>query len=186
MIKGARHLFSGKLVRIRAMEKTDLDNVMQWINNPEITQYLLAFTLPLSRAAEEKWLESATHHTESDKLFALETLSGEYLGGCGLHRIDAVNRHAELGIVIGKSSHLGKGYGADAMNVLLRLGFHAINLNKIYLRVFSGNTRAIRCYEKCGFREVGRLRQHRFAVGEWHDEVIMEVMRAEWEALSLA
>lgn len=173
---------SGKLVRIRGLEKSDLDHIMQWINNPEITRYLLAFTVPMSRAMEEKWLENAMQHTASDKLFALETLHGEYLGGCGLHHIDALNRHAEIGIAIGRESHLGKGYGEDAVNLLLRLGFHALNLNKIYLRVFAGNGRAIRCYEKCGFQAVGRHRQHRFAAGEWHDEVIMEILRAEWEA----
>jgi len=174
-------MFSGKLVRIRGMEKPDLDNIMQWINNPEVTRYLLAFTVPMSRAMEEKWLEQATVHTASDKFFALETLAGEYLGGCGFHRIDAVNRHAEIGIAIGKASYLGKGYGADAINVLLRLGFYSLNLNKIYLRVFSGNVRAIRCYEKCGFKEVGRQKQHRFVSGEWQDDVLMEVLRSEWE-----
>ncbi|MBT9176862.1 MAG: Spermidine N(1)-acetyltransferase [Firmicutes bacterium] len=174
-------MFSGKLVRIRGMEKSDLDHIMQWVNNPEITRFLLAFTVPMSRAMEEKWLDGATQHTASDKFFALETLAGEYLGGCGFHHIDAINRHTEIGIAIGKESHLGQGYGEDAVKLLLRVGFHALNLNKIYLRVFAGNSRAIRCYVKCGFKEVGRHRQHRFTAGEWHDEIIMEVLRSEWE-----
>jgi len=175
-------MFNGTLVRLRGMEKSDIDNIMLWINNPEVTRHLLAFTLPMSRAMEEKWLEGAVHHTATDKLFAIETLSGEYLGGCGLHHIDHVNRHAEVGIAIGKDAYLGKGYGTDALQVLLRLGFHSLNLNKIYLRVFAPNTRGIRCYEKCGFKAVGRHRQHRFLAGQWQDEVLMEILRDEWEA----
>jgi len=174
-------LFSGQLVRIRGLEKSDLDNIMQWINNPDITRFLLAFTVPMSRAMEEKWLEKSMYHTASDKFFVIETLEGDYLGGCGIHGIDATHRHAEIGIAIGKESHLGKGYGEDSIKILLRLGFHALNLNKIYLRVFADNLRAIRCYEKCGFKEVGRQKQHRYVAGEWQDEVMMEVLRSEWE-----
>lgn len=174
---------TGKLVRLRGLEKSDIDNIMGWVNNTEVTRYLLAFTVPLSRAMEEKWLERAMYHTSTDKLFAIETLEGEYLGGCGIHHIDAINRHAEVGIAIGKEDFLGKGYGRDALNVLIKLGFHQLNLNKIYLRVFSNNLRGIRCYQKLGFKEVGRLKQHRYSEGQWQDEIIMEVFRSEWEAL---
>jgi len=175
-------MFTGNLVRLRGLEKSDIDNLMTWINNPEITLHLLVGTLPMSRAMEEKWLEGAVHHTDTDKLLAIETLGGEYLGGCGLHHIDAVNRHAEVGIAIGKVGYLGKGFGTDALQVLLRLGFHSLNLNKIYLRVFANNVRGLRCYVKCGFTEVGRHRQHRFAAGQWQDEIIMDILREEWEA----
>ena len=175
-------MFSGNLVRLRGLEKSDIDNIMPWINNPEVTRHLLTFTLPMSRAMEEKWLEGAVYHTATDKFFAIETIGGEYLGGCGLHRIDPVNRHAEVGIAIGKEDYLGRGFGTDALQVLLRLGFHSLNLNKIYLRVFANNVRGLRCYVKCGFKEVGRHRQHRFAAGQWQDEMIMEILRDEWEA----
>lgn len=171
----------GEKIRLRALERSDLDNFMQWVNNREITQYLLAFPVPVSRAYEERWLENALFHTASDKVFAIDTHEGEYLGNCGLHSIDSIARHAELGIVIGKPSHLSKGYGQDAINTLLRLSFDSLNLEKIYLRVYSGNTRGIRCYEKCGFQQVGRLKRHRFVEGEWQDEIVMEILRDEWK-----
>lgn len=175
-------MVAGKLIRLRGLEKTDIDNIMSWINNEEITQYLLAFTVPLSRAMEEKWLERACFHSETDKMFAIETLDGEYIGGCGIHCIDSINRHAEIGLAIGKENFLSKGYGSDTIDVLLRIAFHRLNLNKIYLRVFSNNTRGIRCYTKCGFKEVGRMKQHRYSHGQFHDEVIMEIFHSEWEA----
>ena len=173
-------MFIGEKVRLRALEKSDIDHFMQWVNNREITQYLLAFSVPVSRAFEEKWLEKAVYHTPTDKTFAIETLEGEYLGNCGLHGIDAINRHAELGIVIGNPGYLSKGYGQDTINTLLRMAFDSLNLEKVYLRVFSGNHRGIRCYEKCGFETVGRLKKHRYINGEWHDEVVMEIMRESY------
>jgi len=172
----------GERIRIRALEKADIDNVMSWVNNREVTKYLMAFSVPISRASEEQWLERATIHRDSDKAFAIETLDGEYLGNCGLHLIDSIHRNAELGIAIGKETHLGKGYGGDAINLLLRMAFHNLNLEKVYLRVFSQNTRGIRCYEKCGFKQVGRMVRHRFIEGKWNDELIMEILREEWEA----
>ena len=173
-------MVSGEKVRIRALERTDIDNFMEWVNNRDITKYLLAFTVPVSRAFEEKWLEKMIYPSDTDKAFAIETLDGRYLGNIGLHAIDALNRHAELGIVIGKPDFLSQGYGRDAINVLLRMAFHNLNLEKVYLRVFSGNTRGIRCYEQCGFETVGRLKRHRYVEGEWHDEVIMEIFKAQW------
>lgn len=173
-------LLFGAKVRIRALEKTDIENIMSWVNNHEVTRYLLAFSVPISRSSEEQWLERAVIHRESDKLFAIETLEGEYLGNCGLHLIDSIHRHAELGIAIGKATHLGRGYGTDAINVLLRMAFQSLNLHKVYLRVFSENKRGIRCYEKCGFKTVGRMAQHRFIEGQWNDELIMEILRSEW------
>ncbi len=170
-------MFAGQKIRLRALEKSDIDNFMGWVNNREITQYLLAFSVPVSRAFEEKWLESAVCHTATDKVFAIETLAGEYLGNCGLHSIDSINRHAELGIVIGNTDYLSRGYGTDAIQTLLRLAFDSLNLEKVHLRVYSNNTRGIRCYEKCGFETVGRLKRHRYVNGEWHDEVMMEVFR---------
>lgn len=164
-------------IRLRGLERSDIDNFMLWVNNRDITQYLLALNVPVSKAMEEKWLESAVFHRDSDKVFAIETIAGQYLGNCGLHSIDPVNRHAELGIVIGLPEYLGKGYGTEAIHLLLDLAFNRLNLEKVYLRVFGNNLRGIRCYEKCGFEHVGRLKRHRFVDGEWQDEVVMEVFR---------
>jgi len=176
-------MFKGSKVRLRALEKSDLDHLMLWVNNRAITRNLLSFPLPISRMAEEKWLESATIHTDETKLFAIETLEGEYLGNCGLHNIDSINRHCELGIVIGKEQYLGQGYGQDTIRILLRMAFKVLNLHKVYLKVFSENERGIKCYERCGFKIVGRQREHRFVDGAWNDEITMEVLRAEYQVV---
>src|SRR5882672_9909700 len=75
----------------------------------------------------------------NDEEFAIETLGGEYLGGCGLHRIDWIDRNAEVGIVIWKKEYWGKGYGSDAMMVLLRCAFRKMNLHRVFLRVYEDN-----------------------------------------------
>jgi RimJ/RimL family protein N-acetyltransferase len=85
-----------------------------------------------------------------------------------------------LGIIIGDKGHWGRGYGSDAIGALLRWAFDNLNLNRIHLTVWSYNTRAIRCYEKCGFRHEGIMRQARYYDGQYHDEWVMAILRDEF------
>jgi RimJ/RimL family protein N-acetyltransferase len=77
----------------------------------------------------------------------------------------------------------GKGYGTDATRALLRYAFEEANLHRIELEVFAFNPRAIRVYEKCGFKLEGVRKQALYREGEWHDEHIMAILRDEWLAL---
>ena len=149
-------MLKGKLVNLRAVEKKDLEDIMKWVNDREVTKYLSAFLYPVSRAEEEKFLERAMSHNDTEKNLVMETKEGDYIGQISLHKIDWKNRNAELGIVIGNKEYWGKGYGTDAIKILLNHAFNQMNLYKVYLRVFDYNQRGTHCYEKCGFKEEGR------------------------------
>lgn len=170
----------GKLVNLRPLEPSDIDNIMSWINDPEVTRYLQIGQWPVSRKAEEEWLTRATLGTDpANKVLAIETKDGVYLGNIGLHGISYTSGVAEIGIAIGRKDYWDKGYGADAMRTLLRHAFANLRLRKVTLRVYGGNIRAQRCYAKLGFTEVGRLRAHRLIDGVYEDEIIMEVFADE-------
>ena len=176
-------MLTGDKVRIRAIERRDLENAVRWINDPEVTRYL-TMAGPISSVAEEKWIEAAARgDSPNDRHFTMETLDGEYLGQIGLHGIDWRHRHATAGIVIGAKEHWGKGYGTDAMRMLLRHAFDTLNLHKVVLTAYSDNRRAIRSYEKCGYKVVGVMKEHRFTGGRYHDEVMMEVLADEFRRL---
>lgn len=173
----------GKKVRIRALEKKDLDFVMEWVNDPEITKNLSSlFLYPTSKEQEEKWLENIRNFEATDKVFAIETLEGVYLGNIGLHRINWKDRNAEVGIVIGKKEDWDKGYGTDAVLTLLDFAFNRMNLHRIYLRVWDFNLRAIKSYEKCGFKKEGILREGHFDNGKYHDVVMMGILKEEFNS----
>lgn len=171
-------MFSGERIRLRAVEKSDIEHVMNWVNNREITRWLPDLQLPVARLAEQAYLERVVDREHPrDRYYTVESLAGDYLGAAGLHGIDWVNRRAELGIII---AWPGQGYGSDTVRTLLRVAFRGLNLEKVYLRTTGSNSRAIACYRKCGFMEIGRLRQHRWLHGKWEDEVFMEIFREEW------
>jgi RimJ/RimL family protein N-acetyltransferase len=176
-------MMEGKLVRLRPYEKSDLHDLMKWVNDEEVTRYLGSLmTPPLSPSAEEGFLEMAMTRSETHKVFAIETLAGEFAGGIDLRVIDQIDRRAEVGIVIGFKEFWGKGYGTDAMKVLLKFAFERLNLNRVSLRVFDYNQRAIKSYEKCGFKREGVLRQDRFYAGGYHDTIMMGILRQEFQS----
>ena len=175
----------GKLVRLRPYQKTDIEDLMKSVNDEEVTRYLGSqMTPPASRSGEEAFLEMAMTHSETHKVFAIETMAREYAGGIDLRVIDQIDRRAEVGIVIGVKDFWGRGYGTEAMRLMLRFAFGRLNLNRVSLRVFDYNQRAIKSYEKCGFIKEGLLRQDRYYDGQYHDTLVMAILRREFEALA--
>jgi len=172
----------GERVRLRAPAREDLLKFVAWLNDPEVCQGL-ALHLPISIDQEQRWYDSMLERPNDEHPLVIEIRSGEAwvpVGNCGFINIDWRNRSAELGIFIGEKSYWNQGYGTEAVQLLTRHGFETLNLNRIYLRVFENNRRAIRSYEKAGFIDEGRMRQAEFQQGGYLDLLFMSVLRSEW------
>jgi RimJ/RimL family protein N-acetyltransferase len=171
----------GKLVRFRNYEKSDVDALVRWFSDEEVTQFLGPSRIPQTRAFQEQQIEEMTRSNSNSKVFVIETLEGEAIGECGLRNFDWVSHKAELIITIGDKRYWGKGYGSDAVSLVLKVAFERLNLHSVNLTTLATNERAIRCYEKCGFRREGRLRENSFAGGKYVDVVAMGILRADYE-----
>jgi RimJ/RimL family protein N-acetyltransferase len=177
-------VLTGELVTLGAVERDYLPRYVEWLNDWEVRRFL-APTLPhpLTMQDEEEWFNRQRGDQDS-RIFAILTRAeGKLIGNCGLHNIDRINRHAIFGIFIGDKSYWGKGYGTDATRTLLRHAFEEAGLHRVELQVFSFNPRAMRVYEKVGFRLEGTRKQALFREGTWHDEHIMAILCDEWAAL---
>ncbi|MDD5091894.1 MAG: GNAT family protein [Candidatus Wallbacteria bacterium] len=173
----------GKRVYLRALEpERDLEKCFYWINDREVTRNLL-FYPPVSREAEMEWLSKMSRHgVDGTYSFGIVVKENDvYIGNCGLHSINELSRHAELGIMIGDRSYWDRGFGSDAVRILCSFAFRDLNLNRVYLNVYSNNPRAIKSYEKVGFRQEGLMRQHRFLEGVYVDQVVMGLLRDEFQ-----
>jgi RimJ/RimL family protein N-acetyltransferase len=177
-------MIEGRLVRLRALDLDDVERAYSWVNDREVTQYLM-LRYPMSRAQEEKFLKDAATEGSSfpEVRLAIETRDGVHIGICGLHRARPEDRGAEFGIMIGDKSFWSNGYGTDALQTLLRFAFDQMNLHKVALGVFEFNERAKACYRKCGFVEEGRFREEYFQDGQYWDVIRMSILRREWQAL---
>jgi diamine N-acetyltransferase len=176
-------MIAGKTTRLRPIEREDLPRFARWFGDPEVRYHLLVY-LPFSLAQEERWYEGLQERLESGKevVLAIDTAEGVHIGTIGLHDIEWKDRSAELGIVIGDKAFWGQGYGTDAIRTMLRLAFAEMNLHRVFLRVDVDNQRGIRCYEKCGFQQEGRLRDAGFREGRYHDQLLMSILRSEFQS----
>lgn len=181
-LKEGLTMYEGVLVRLRAYAKEEMDYVKDLINRSEIKKYLSpGIPFPYTLEDELKFYESISANNDT-YTFAMETKDAkELIGGCGINAIDWKNSTATVGIFIGKDRFLSKGYGTDAMKVLVNFIFDEMNINKIKLEVYSFNLRAIKCYEKLGFKEEGCLRKELFREGKYHDVLHYGMFRDEFK-----
>lgn len=172
----------GQKTRLRRIEREDIPTFVRWFGDPDVRDFLL-INRPISKAEEEKWFENQIQD-KSSELFAIETNDEEttHIGNIGLHDINWLHRHAELGIVIGEKRYWNKGYGSDAIRALLGFSFHEMNLHRVSLRVYEDNTRGIRAYEKCGFRHEGCMREAVFRKGRYYNVLRMGILDYEFGA----
>jgi len=172
----------GDLVRLRAIERTDIERFRVWLNDPEVIEGLVIYT-PLSLTDEEDWFDNIRKRPMDERPMTIEVQQdAEWIavGNCSFFDIDWRCRAAKLGIFIGDKSFWNKGYGTKVMQLLLKHGFETLNLNRIALDVYENNPRAIRAYEKAGFRLEGKKRQAMYKAGRYMDVLIMSVLREEW------
>jgi diamine N-acetyltransferase len=174
----------GERVRLRAVERDDLPRYVEWLNDPEVIEGLFLF-LPMSLNEETQWFEKLSELPAEERPLAVDVLDGQdwvHIGSCGLHNIEWTHRVAEAGIAIGNKSFWNQGHGTAVMRLLLKHGFETLNLHRIFLRVYETNPRAIRTYEKVGFVHEGRMRQALYRQGQYHDILLMSVLRPEWDS----
>jgi diamine N-acetyltransferase len=167
----------GEHVVLRAIEREDLPNYVRWLNDPQVLEHFGRFA-PLSLVQEEEWYENMLRDPSVCN-FAVE-FEGQHVGGAGFSGIDGRNARAEVGLFIGVPDLWDRGLGRDVLQALVRFGFEQMNLHRIALRVFAGNSRAVHLYEKLGFQHEGRWREAGFRHGCYHDILWMSILREEW------
>lgn len=186
-------LLVGQRVRLREFRRADIPHIQAWVNDPEVNRFLGFWSRPQTVEETEKWVEArllpGAAGGEREVVFAIclkDDPEENYIGSVGLHDVDARNRFAKLGIVIGRRDLHGQGLGRDVIRTALDYGFNFLNLNKVNLVHAAFNDRGHRCYLSCGFREEGRIRQRIFLDGRYWDDIHMGITRDEFLATTKA
>jgi RimJ/RimL family protein N-acetyltransferase len=174
-------MFRGEKIQLAAVQREYLPKYVEWLSDREVAQFLNpGILMPLNIENETDWFENQ-RKSKDGFVFAILTLAeNKLIGNCGLHNVSWKNRKATFGIFIGDKNYWSQGYGTDATKTILRFGFEELGLNLIELEVYAFNPRAIRAYEKAGFRQAGVHRQGLYRDGKFHDEYIMSILRDEW------
>lgn len=166
-------MLKGERTVLTSIGPDDAEELFQWINDPELVRHNAPFT-PVHFADHQAWLESVRSRRDQ-YVFAIRA-DGNLIGTCQLFDVHMVHRSAEFQIRIAHGAHRGQGYGTDAARTCLRFARNDAGLHSVWLRVFSTNTGAIRCYQKAGMSRIGTLRQCAYINGTWRDMDVMQVV----------
>jgi len=184
-----KDIFTGQLVRLSAFDPEEMSKAFtRWYLNSEYFRLLNSSPHRMKSAKSTiKWMEEEVGEMSLESyFFSIRTLEDDKLiGEIGLDVVNWPGRDAFVGLGIGETEYWNKGYGTDVMNVLLRFAFTEINLRRVSLGVFEYNPRAIRSYEKAGFRHEGRLRRLLNREGRRWDNLFMGILREEWLELNM-
>lgn len=174
-------MFQGEKVLLRLMREEDIPRHHEFNQDPEL--YVLDSDYPRVCGIESArtFYESRTKFNEEMAGFAIEA-DGKYIGSCELMNLTDRHGNLSLGIQIGDRAYWGRGYGRDAIKLLLEYGFRYRGAHRISLATNAKNERALRCYHACGFIEEGRSRKAIWVDGEYTDVVKMGILREEWQA----
>jgi len=167
---------TGKKIRLRPLSVNDLEAVGRWNRDAELQEYVDC-NLPTARHQLERWYQDNVPDRHY-QVFAIETVNGRLIGDLELDHICWSRREAELRIRIGEKDCWNQGLGTEAIQLVFDYILADKKFNRIYLRVYSFNKRAISCYLKNGFKRVGILRRQ---TGSWKDIILMEIDRLQYQ-----
>jgi RimJ/RimL family protein N-acetyltransferase len=153
--------------------------LFRWINDRDEVLHSSGYK-PVSPASHDVWFASVQERGDT-AFFAIRLAeSNRLIGTCQLTGIHPVYRSAELRIRIGEGNMRGKGCGTQALQLLLKFGFHDLNLHRIWLHVFTRNDAACRVYRKLGFTDEGVLRDAAFLDGRYEAIRVMSLLEDEY------
>lgn len=169
------------VVRLRAIEKDDLPFLKEWRN--EYKEFFREYRY-LSDSHQEQWFASLIND-RSCIHYAVDVADGGWyiIGTVNLTHIDWINRHAELGILIGEAEWQRKGVALKAMILIHEIAFYTLGMKSVRLEVYDYNERAVKLFEEFGYRFIGGIRCAKYHNGAYTNALIMDMLREEWATL---
>lgn len=164
-------MITGHKTVIKGLTKESANEIYKLVNKEE-NRPLTGTLYPISEYEHEIWIKNVTTSQNQKVFMVLEKTTGKFLGTIGLKNFNYKNQNAELFI----SLYSPGGYGTDAVRTFVEYCFCHLNLHKIYLHVYEYNAKAIRCYEKAGFKREGVLLEHHFENRKYENVIVMGIL----------
>ena len=154
---------TGSKIRLRPKRFQDAENDYNWRKDSELSRYDAAIPISCSFEEYQKFYTEEPLYPTQIYHFAIETMDGKHIGTCSFFSIDETNQDAEFGIMIGDRAYWDQGYGTDALVTVINSIFSQTPLKRIHLKTLDWNTRAHKCFEKCGFTRYGNLKRSAYS-----------------------
>jgi len=176
---------SGKTIILRAVRESDIDDRYAIGRHHEFIHMCGGETLKQPEYPERSvWANWYEHQKEQEHSWIID-LGGRCIGSARLHHISEQDHSATYAIGIFDPAYHSKGIGTEATKLVLEYGFEELHLHRIDLKVLDYNKCGIRCYQKCGFKVDGVLRDSAFIEGKYYSDIIMSILENEWKVHKL-
>ncbi len=175
------------MITLKPLSKSNVSPFFKWINDDDVIKYSLSLFDRINTEKEiENWFTELINDTKNINLGIFLKSTNELIGYAGICDISETNKSGEYYIFIGEKKLWGKGIGTVVSEQILKIGFIDFKLNRIMLTVSEPNIGGLKAYEKSGFKIEGRLREASFRANEFHDKLIMSILKSEWKEKLLA
>jgi len=169
------------MIELRLLTKNNVLPFYKWINDDEVIKYSLPLFLKINTKNEiDKWFKELIENNKIANYGIFLKTNGKLIGYSGICNISEINKSGEFYIFIGEKRMWGKGIGTVVTRQILKIGFLKFKLNRIFLTVSEPNIAGIKAYKNAGFTLEGKLRQACFRDNEYHDKIVMSMLKTEW------
>ena len=179
-------MFWHKDIGFRAVEERDLESLRLLRNDPSTWMFLTDVKV-VNSIMQEEWYERMSRNSGIQYYTVVKRVKtsegneeGDFLGMVRTDEIDFVNRSMRIGCDIVPAERR-KGYGTMVFKAVMKYAFDQLNMNRLWLCVLDNNMIARNLYKNVGFEVEGRYRRAIWRDGEWHDYIVMSILREEYE-----
>ena len=175
-------MLKGELTGLRAVEAADLEQLLEWRNQPEYRLFFREYR-ELNRESQKRWFETKVLGDEHTRMFSIIQLSsGELIGACGLCYIDWINRCADFSIYIGKDGlYIDDQYAVDAGRDMAKYAFEELNLHRLWTEIYEIDEKKKALFKTLHFTHEATHKQTHWTQGKWVDSWYYRLIDGETE-----
>ena len=174
-------MFEGKFVTLRALEKEDLPSLKEWRNSLHVRKSTREYKL-LNMINQKNWFESIHQsNPPKDIMFGILNKRKKLIGVTGLTYIDWKNRNSEISIYLSTINWQTKPEAKEVINLIMEYGFEELNLNRLYVEIFSLMEENTNLFTKMKFIKEGQLREKIWRQNKWWDTLIFSKLAKEYK-----
>ncbi|MFH1776595.1 MAG: GNAT family protein [Candidatus Omnitrophota bacterium] len=162
-------------------KKHDLGAYASWLNDQETTLFMGSGRFPVTVTGLKAYIDSYNKSKDGILLGIFLKKGLRHIGNITLNGVDWKNRHGEIGIIIGDKKVRGKGYGTEAIKLIVEHAFAKLNLHKLYTGMVEGNEASRKAFKKSGFKEEAVLKEHFYLNGEYLNYYRLGLLKAEFK-----
>lgn len=174
-------MIRGEKVFLRPVKYEDWQKTINWRNDLEFNSLIMSHPFPVTEELEREWIKGVLEDKNDNSVyFAICSKDSEELVGITkLYQINGISRTCYFGIYIGSETNREKGFGKEAMRLVINYAFNSLNLRKMLVEVVEINQTAISLYKKLGFKKEGDLKEQFYSNGKYQDVKIMSFIQKD-------